>query len=348
MPRGTKIQIRLNEEERQTLNMWARAGTSQQRLVQRAKVILLSEQDRPLSEISQKSGLSCQNCSKWRKRFLADRLTGLKDHFRSGRSLSISPELRLKVTSVACTKPPDGSNTWSIRKLVKALGVSKSSIHRILNEGSLKPHKIEYWCGKSPDPEFEEKQAAILGLYLDPPDNALVLAVDEKTQIQALDRTQPMLPLEPSRPTRQTVTYRRLGTTCLLAALSVHEGQVEGRCVDRHTHQEFLAFLKHLYRKYPRKQLHVIVDNFSAHKHQKVKEWATKRRRLTLHYTPTHASWLNQVEIWFGIFSRDVIRGGIWTSKKELIDQILYYIKKYNEDRAHPFKWTYTGKPLAA
>ena len=132
----------------------------------------------------------------------------------------------------------------------------------------------------------------------------MVLAVDEKTQIQALDRTQPMLPLEPHRPARQTVTYRRLGTTCLLAALSVHEGQIEGRCVDRHTHQEFLAFLKHLYRKYPRKHLHVIVDNFSAHKHQKVREWASKRRRLMLHFTPTHASWLNQVEIWFVSFPR--------------------------------------------
>jgi transposase len=348
MGRGTKIQIRLSDEERQTLNMWARAGTSQQRLAHRAKVILLSEQDRPLSEISQQSGLSCQNCSKWRKRFLAHRLLGLNDKSRSGRSLSISPELRLHVTSVACTKPHDGSNRWSIRKLVKAVGVSKSSIHRILNEGNLKPHKIEYWCGKSFDPEFEEKQAAILGLYLDPPDNALVLAVDEKTQIQALDRTQPMLPMEPRRPARQTVTYRRLGTTCLLAALSVHEGQVEGRCVDRHTHQEFLAFLKYLYRKYPRKQLHVIVDNFSAHKHQKVRDWASKRRRLILHFTPTHASWLNQVEIWFGIFSRDVIRGGIWQSKKDLIEQIMHYIKKYNEERAHPFRWTYTGKPLAA
>jgi len=348
MARGMTVKIELTPEEEQTLTMWAKAGTTEQRMAQRAKVILLSAQGLRLPDVVQGSGLSRQNCSKWRMRFLSQRLKGLEDQPRRGRPLGIGPEVRLKVTALACTTPPDGSNAWTLRRLARAMSLSHSSVHRILNEGKLKPHKVEYWCGKSPDPEFEEKQAAILGLYLDPPDNALVLAVDEKTGIQALDRTQPMLPMQPSRPKRQTATYKRHGTTCLLAALSVHEGQVEGRCVDRHTHQEFLAFLKHLYRKYPGKQLHVIIDNFNAHKHQKVREWAAKRRRLTLHFTPTYASWLNQVEIWFNIFSRDVIRGGIWHSKKELIDQILLYIRKYNEERAHPFKWTYTGKPLAA
>jgi len=250
--------------------------------------------------------------------------------------------------ALACAKPQDGSNAWTIRKLSRSVGIGSTSVHRILNEGQLKPHKVEYWCGKSPDPEFEEKQAAILGLYLDPPDNALVLSVDEKTGIQALDRTQPMLPLSPGRPRRQTATYTRHGTTCLLAALAVHEGEVAGRCVDRNTHQEFLGFLKYLYRKYPGKHLHVIMDNLATHKHREVTAWAAKRRRLTIHFTPTYASWLNQVEIWFNIFSREVIRGGIWRSKKQLVTQILYYIKKYTEERAHPFKWTYTVKPLVA
>lgn len=348
MARGMTVNIKLRPEEEQTLIMWTKAGTTEQRMAQRAKVILLSAQGLPLPDVAQGSGLSRQNCSKWRVRFLSQRLEGLKDQPRAGRALSISPEVRLQVTAVACTRPPDGSNAWSIRRLAREVGLSSATVHRILNEGELKPHKVEYWCGKSPDPEFEEKQAAILGLYLDPPDNALVLAVDEKTSIQALDRSQPMLPLMPGRPQRQTVTYTRHGTTCLLAALSVHEGRVDGRCVDRHTHQEFLAFLKYLYRKYPRKQLHVIADNFTAHKHQEVRKWATKRRRLTLHFTPTYASWLNQVEIWFNIFSRDVIRGGIWHSKQDLINQIMLYIRKYNEERARPFKWTYTGKPLAA
>ncbi|MBW1991325.1 MAG: IS630 family transposase [Deltaproteobacteria bacterium] len=340
------VRIELTAEERQTLSMWAKAGTTEQRLAQRARVILASAQGLGLAEVARQSGLSRQNCSKWRTRFVAERLSGLRDRPRSGRSRAIGAEMRHRVLALACTKPPDGSNAWTIRKLSRALGLGSTTIHRILTEGQLKPHKVEYWCGKSPDPEFEAKQAAILGLYLDPPDNALVLAVDEKTGLQALDRTQPMLPLRPGQPQRQTVTYRRLGTTCLLAALSVHEGRVEARCVDRHTHQEFLAFLKHLYRKHPGKHLHVIVDNFAAHKHQAVKAWAAKRRRLTLHYTPTYASWLNQVEIWFNIFTREVIRGGIWRSKQELVGQILHYIKKYNEERARPFKWTYTGKPL--
>lgn len=175
-----------------------------------------------------------------------------------------------------------------------------------------------------------------------------MLSVDEKSRIQALDRTQPELPLKPGKPKRQTNTYKRHGTTCLLAALSIHEGSVEARCVDRHTHEEFLAFLKRLYRKHPRREMHVILDNFSAHTHKKVMDWAARRRRLTLHFTPTYASWLNQIEIWFGILTRDVIRGGIWSSKKELVDQILLYVRRYNEERAKPFAWNYTGKPLVA
>ena len=167
----------------------------------------------------------------------------------------------------------------------------------ILNEGKIKPHKVKYWCGRSNDPEFEEKQAQIVGLYLNPPENALVLAVDEKSQIQALDRTQPMLPMKEGYEKRPTSTYKRHGTTCLLAALVVHKGKVEGRCIDSQNHKEFLAFIKHLYRKYPRKELHIIVDNLSAHKHKEVMGWVEKRRRLHLHFTPTYSSWLNQIEI---------------------------------------------------
>jgi hypothetical protein len=235
-----------------------------------------------------------------------------------------------------------------MRELARVTGLGSTTIHRILNDATIKPHKVHHWCGKSPDPEFEPKEAAIVGLYLAPPENALILSIDEKSQIQALDRTQPELPLRPGSPKRLTATYTRHGTTCLLAALSVHEGTVEGRCVDRNTHEEFLQFLKALYRKHPGKHLHVILDNLSAHKHKDVLAWASKRRRLTLHFTPTYASWLNQVEIWFHIFSRDVVKGGVWHSKKELVDQIMFYIKRYNRDRAHPFNWTYTGKVLVA
>ena len=242
-----------------------------------------------------------------------------------------------------------GSNDgMSATQLAADVGLPRTTVHRILAAGELRPHKVEYWCGRSPDPEFEAKQAAILGLYLDPPTNALVVCVDEKTHIQALDRTQPELPMRAGQDRRLTATYKRHGTTCLLAALAVHSGEVSGRCVERNDHETFLAFLKALYRAHPRTELHVILDNLSVHKHEEVLAWASRRRRLELHFTPTYASWLNQVEIWFGIFARDVLRDAVWHSKAELVAQIMEYIRTYSAERAKPFRWTYTGKPLAA
>jgi putative transposase len=343
-----RAQLILTDDERTTLAMWTRAGTTEQRLAQRALIVLLSAEGRPWEDICQQADISQTNGLKWVRRFRKLRLEGLRDEARSGRPPTYTPIEKVSVTALACTKPQDNRNAWTQRELAKAVGMSKSTVHRVLTAGAVKPHKIDYWCGKSPDPEFEAKQAEIIGLYMNPPDNALVLSVDEKSQIQAIDRTQPELPLGPGHARRQTETYTRHGTVCLLASLIVHEGHIDGRCIDKHTHAEFLAFLKHLYRKYPRRQLHVICDNFSAHKHTAVKEWASHRRRLTLHFTPTYASWLNQVEIWFRIFSRDVIRGGAWPSKAELIKQIVGYIDSYNKTRAHPFTWTYTGQPLAA
>lgn len=345
---GRKVKkVEIKEEDYKTLKMWERSLKAEKRYSQRAKVILLSGEGKSLKEISKIVGLSWQNCLKWRKRFEGEGINGLRDRERSGRPLKIKGELRAKVISLACSPPPKGKTVWSVRDLAKAIGIGASSVHRILNEGKIKPHKVKYWCGRSNDPEFEKKQAQIVGLYLNPPENALVLAVDEKSQIQALDRTQPMLPMKEGYEKRLTFTYKRHGTTCLLAALAVHDGKVEGRCIDSQNHKEFLAFLKHLYRKYPRKELHIIVDNLSAHKHKEVMSWVKKRRRLHLYFTPTYSSWLNQIEIWFNIFSRDVLKGGVWHSKRELVNQIMDYIKYYNENKAKPFKWTYTGKPLA-
>lgn len=343
----TSVRFELSEEEASTLKMWVGGHKTEQRLSQRAQVILGSAEGLTLKEISARSRLSETNVLKWRKRFLADRLDGLKDKPRTGRPPSITPWERANVMRLACQKPLNGANAWSRRELARATGVSSTTVHRILTESSIKPHKIHHWCGKSPDPEFEPKQAAIIGLYMSPPENAVVLSVDEKSHIQALDRTQPVLPLLPSNPKRLTATYTRHGTTCLLAALAVHEGTIEAKCVDRNSRHEFLAFLKRLYRNYPGKDLHIIADNLPLHKHPDVMDWVKKRRRLTLHFTPTYASWLNQIEIWFNIFTRDVVKGGVWHSKKELVNQIIYYIKRYNRDRAHPFTWTYTGKVLA-
>ncbi|MCX5798772.1 MAG: IS630 family transposase [Proteobacteria bacterium] len=188
--------------------MWAKAGKTEKRYVQRAQVILYSAEGYPLHEISQKRGLSRQNCTRWRMRFLEERIEGLKDLPRKGRPFVIPPEVKTKITMLACTKPPDGSNQWTRQSLAKEMGLGKTTVHRILTQGNIKPHKVEYWCGKNPDPEFEEKQAAILALYLNPPENALVFCVDEKSQLQALDRTQPELPLRPGNPKHLTATYK--------------------------------------------------------------------------------------------------------------------------------------------
>ena len=275
-------------------------------------------------------------------------LDDLLDLPRSGRPPEITPETRLAVVALATSAPPDGSTRWSTRRLAKEAGIGASSVHSILHEAELQPHRTRYWCGRSPDPEFATKQAAVLGLYLDPPLGALVICVDEKSQIQALDRTQPELPMRPGSPRRLSATYKRHGTVCLLAALSVHTGEIAGRCVDKNDHVTFLRFLKSLYRAHPRTELHVILDNHSAHTQKDVMAWAARRRRLTLHFTPTYASWLNQVEIWFNIFARDVLKDAVWHSKAELVKQIMAYIRSYTSTRAKPFRWTYTGKPLTA
>jgi len=337
--------IVLTSEEEQSLRMWTRAGTTEQRLSRRAQVILLCAEGLPIRVVGERCGLSELSVFKWKRRFLERRLEGLTDEPRPGRPARITASQRLAVVALATSTPEKGKTTWSVTDLARASGLSRTTVHRILAEGRLKPHKTEYWCGRSPDPEFEEKQAAILGLYLSPPENALVLSVDEKSQMQALDRTQPELPMRSGEPRRLTATYKRHGTTCLLAALSVHDGEVTARCRERNDQASFLAFLKALYRKYPRRQLFVICDNLAVHKGKDVREWAAKRRRLTILHTPTYASWLNQVEIFFNIFTREVMRGGVWSSKQELIAQTMHYIRCYNET-ATPFAWNYTGKPL--
>lgn len=342
------IRVELTPEQASTLRMWVGSWKVERRLATRAKVVLLSSEGLSLKEISAQSGLSWQGCLKWRKRFLEKGLEGLADKRGRGRPQTIGPERRVEIIALACTAPDNGCTRWSVRKLAEKTGHSKSLVQQVLSEASVKPHKTKHWCGKSPDPEFEAKQAAILGLYLSPPEKALVLCVDEKSQIQALDRTQPMLPMREGQPRRLTATYKRNGTTCLLAALAVHQGEITAKCVDSANSREFLIFLKRLYRENPGRHIHVIADNLSTHKQTDVMAWVAKRKRLTMHFTPTYASWLNQIEIWFNIFTRDVLRGGVWPSKKALVSQIMDYIKAYNSSSPKPFKWTYTGKPLAA
>jgi len=284
---------------------------------------------------------------KWRSRFVSKRLAGLVDEPGRGRKRTYDADVRHRIAAMACTTPPPQVGTqWSVRTLAKHLKVSASIVHDVLSAEDIKPHRTEYWK-TSYDPEFEPKMLEIVGLYLHPPEHAIVLSVDEKTSIQALDRTQPLLPLRPHQIERRSFEYKRNGTTSLLAALEVHSGKVTGECIVKNDSDTFIRFLRRLLRDHPDSELHVILDNGSSHRSRKTREWISRQKRLHLHYTPTHASWLNQIEIWFGMLSRRIIRRGVFRSKQELIEKIISFITHYNIE-AHPFAWTYSGKPLAA
>ena len=341
-----RTSINLSPEVLIELQTIARSTKAESRQVIRSKVILQWYEGKSFAETQSELGLSQMAISKWRKRFLANGLSGLADAQRSGKPSIFTATQKAKVIKLATSKPKKGYSSWSQRRIASEAGMSQSKVNQILNEADLKPHKVEYWCGKSTDPEFEEKLVNIVGLYMNPPQNALVLSIDEKTQIQALDRTQPILPLKEGAPKRLTATYKRNGTVALIAALAVHRGDITAKTVEKNNAENFLSFLKTLYRKYPNKHLHVILDNLSVHKHASVKEWVDSKKRITLHFTPTYSSWLNQIEIWFNILTKDVLKGGVWKSKKHLIDQLMEYVKTYNDERAKPFSWTYTGKPL--
>lgn len=285
--------------------------------------------------------------SKWRTRFAKMGLDGLRDAPGRGRKRKYGAEIRHRIAALACTEPPAEVGThWSVRAIARHLGVAMWLVQEVLSAEKIKPHRYKYWK-TSADPDFEPKMMAIVGLYLNPPDNAVVLSVDEKTSIQALDRTQPLLPMKPHLIERRSFEYKRNGTASLLAALEVHSGEVRGKCIDRNDSDTFISFAEGLLRAYPGRELHVILDNGSSHRSKKTKSWAATKDRLHLHFTPTHASWLNQIEIWFGILSRRVIRRGVFTSRADLVAKIMTFIEAYNRD-SKPFKWTYTGDPLVA
>lgn len=338
--------IEITEEERVELIAASRSMKLEKRQVERAKVILLSLEGKTLEEIAKETHLTRKSVNKWRTRFRDKGLSGLKDAPRPGAKPVITAEQKALVVSKACEKPTGGYTNWSQARIAKEVGISQSKVHQILKQADLRPHKTDYWCGISPDPEFESKMLNVVGLYVNPPENALVICVDEKTQIQALDRTQPALPLKAGHPKRLTTTYKRNGTVSLIAALAVHSGEITGQTMKQNNTDNFLMFLKKLDRKYRHKKLHIIVDNLAVHKNKKVNDWLRSKRKIKLHYTPTYASWLNQIEIWFNILSKDVLKNGVWKSTRQLVDQIMDYIKTYNNQRAKPFQWTFTGNPL--
>jgi transposase len=282
----------------------------------------------------------------WRRNFSERRMDGLETAPRSGRPRVISDDEVQRVLAKTLETPPDGTTQWSVRRLAAATGISSSTVHRIWREHKLKPHQVRSFKF-SKDPRLVEKVIDVVGLYLDPPKGALVLCVDEKTQIQALDRTQPTLPMKPGKAQRMTHDYKRNGTTSLYAALEIATGEVTGACYPRHSHQEFLAFLNTIVRAFPRKPLHVVLDNSSTHSTPEVKAWLARHPRVHFHFTPTSASWLNMVEIWFSILTKQQVRRGIYHDVPELIDAIEHFIEGYNE-RAHPFVWTKTADRVLA
>jgi len=337
--------MNLTTSSKSVLLSWSQGQSVEHRYVLRSRIILMLDKGLTYEEIQTKLGTSSGTISKWKCRFEEQGIDGLRDLPRSGKPAIYDEAMQARIMQKACEKPEGGYNNWSQSRIAKEVGVSQSTVFRSLKKNALKPHKVEYWCGKSPDPEFESKMLNIVGLYMNPPENALVLSVDEKTQIQALDRTQPELPMKPDKPRRHTSTYKRHGTVSLIAALAVQSGEITANTMESNNSENFLKFLKKLDRTYRNKHLHIIVDNLSVHKNKEVKQWLEKKKRkITMHFTPTYSSWLNQIEIWFGILTKDVLKDAVWKSKEQLNSQIIQYIKTYNETRATPFSWQYDGK----
>ena len=337
----TATHLTLTEEEKKELIIFSKSTKAEYRLVYRSKIILMVSEGKPYSVINKELNTNGTAISKWKGRFQKNRINGLFDKPRKGQEPKYNEYDKARVIQMACEKPSNGQRRWTQKQISLKLEVSQSTVSRILKADNLKPHKTEYWCGKSTDPEFETKMIDIIGLYMCPPDNAIVLSVDEKTQIQALDRTQPELPMRSNQVRRLTNTYKRHGTVSLISALAVHDGEITTNMIDSNNSENFLKFLRKLDRKYRNKHLHIIVDNLSVHKNKKIKEWLSHKRKITMHFTPTYSSWLNMIEIWFGILTKDVLKDAVWTSKKNLVTQLKIYIKDYNKTKKKPFVWTY-------
>ena len=332
--------IVLTEDQQQTLKQWSRGRSLPARQVERAGIILLAAAGKQDLEIAAEMGISNQKAARWRKRFLELGIAGLeKDAPRPGRTPSIAKATVERVIELTTREKPDNATHWSTRTMAAAVAISEASVRRIWRAHGLKPHLIETFK-VSNDPQFAEKLEAVVGLYLNPPEHALVLCCDEKSQIQALDRTQPSLPLKKGRGHTMTHDYKRNGTATLFAALNTLDGSVISLCQERHRHQEWLKFLRLLDDATPDdKQLHLIVDNYATHKHPKVKRWLARHQRFHVHFTPTSASWLNMVERFFRDLTQHRLRRGVFRDVEELITAIDHYVDRHNE-RPKPFIWT--------
>ncbi len=337
-----QIALELTPAERRGLEAMTRSTRIRAGLARRAGLILALADALSYEAITARYGFAATTIARWKKRFHERRVAGLADRPRSGRGNRLSPQKEAQILALTQKPPPKPYTHWSARRLAARVGVSPATVQRVWARAGLKPHRLERYTA-SPDPQFERKAADIIGLYLNPPAHAAVFCVDEKTAIQALDRRQPILPLSPGRAERHGFEYVRHGTLSLYAALEVGTGEVEGMTAERHTSEQFLRFLDRLVSRQPRrKEIHLICDNLSAHKTKAVAAWLAAHPNVTIHYTPTYSSWLNQVEIWFAKIERQMIARGIFTSVADLRRKIMQYVRAYNRD-CRPFCWTYTN-----
>jgi len=329
--------------DREVLVSWTRSPSVRAGLAQRARVVLLAADGVGTAEIVRRVALSKPAVIGWKRRYAAEGIAGLEDRPKSGRPPVIDA---VQIVLATLEPPPEqlGVTHWSSRLLARHLGISDFTVSTTWKKWGLQPWRVQNFKF-STDPQLEAKIRDVVGLYLNPPDKAIVLCIDEKSQVQALDRTAPVLPLRLGIPEKQTHDYVRHGTTTLFAALEVATGKVTDACYPRHRHEEFLRFLKQVATTYPRRRLHIVCDNYATHKHPAVTSWLDRNKRITLHFTPTSGSWLNMVEIFFGIITRQAIRRGTFTSVKDLTGAIGIFIDAWNE-RCEPFIWTKTADQI--
>ena len=336
-----KPEMVLSDDERRTLTAWANRPKSTQRLALRARIVLACAEEPSNKAVARQLGVCRTTVGAWRSRFVARRLDGLTDEPRPGAPRTVTDEEVERVVTRTLEAMPANATHWSTRRMAAASGLSQSTVGRIWRAFGLKPHRADTFK-LSTDPYFVEKVRDVVGLYLSPPEKAIVLCIDEKPQVQALERTQPVLPLAPARTARATHDYTRHGTTSLFAALDVATGSVIGKCHRRHRHQEFIKFLDHVDAVLPKEpgvSVHVVLDNYGTHKTPAVKRWFLRHPEYHLHFTPTSASWLNQVERFFAAITEDRIRRGVFTSVPQLERAIADYLAEHNKN-PKPFAWT--------
>lgn len=346
----TAIEIRLSQEEKGSLEKIIRSRKAPRRLTERARIVLMAASGQNNTEISEKLEISAHKVGRWRNRYAAQGFEGIEKELprgdnQGGRKSTMQARLRSRIIEMTTQSKPKDATHWSTRTLARELGTTHSFVNRVWRETGLKPHLMKGFK-VSNDPRFEEKLVDVVGLYLSPPENAVIFCVDEKSSIQALDRTQPGLPLKKGRAGTMTHDYKRHGTSTLFAALNVASGEVIGECRQQHRHQEFLSFLKTVEKQTPKElDLHLIVDNYSTHKHEKIRQWLSRNPRVTLHFIPTSSSWLNLVERFFGLLTQKQLKRGVFTSVKQLEAAIMEFIARHN-DAPKPFVWTKTVEQI--